>query len=119
MGKSYADPSRVAALQRAWEEAAKDLGIRVITDGAQMFDPFGEPHPLVAVLPDFGGKMHIFEEFTPLLAGVIWERRQGFTTLFRAYEKYDRATFIEALNDWSWTGEGDPPSWYSRSEEDR
>lgn len=108
---------RVAALRQAWEEAADDLDIRVTTEEAQMLDPFGQPHSIVALLPDFGGGMHIFEEWNPLLAGVLWERHQGFTTLFATYEKYDRSAFIDALCDWGWTGDDAPPPWYVEPEQ--
>jgi hypothetical protein len=62
--------------------------------------------------------MHIFERYDPLLAGVIWERAHGFTELDGGYDEYDRDTFIEALYDWGWTGEGSPPPWYAEPQED-
>jgi hypothetical protein len=114
----FADASRVAVLRLAWEQAAEDLGIRVITEGAHVLDPSGTAHPLVALITDFGGGMHIFERFDSLLGGVIWERAQGFTELSSGYDGYDRDTFIEALCDWGWTGESSPPSWYAEPQED-
>jgi hypothetical protein len=38
--------------------------------------------------------------------------------LGRYYDTYDRAAFIDALNDWGWTGEGSPPEWYSETADD-
>jgi hypothetical protein len=108
----FADASFVAALRHAWEQAADDLDIRVATAGAAVLDPSGKAHALVAVIPDFGGRMHIFERYKALLAGVIWERGQGFTVLGGGYERYERGTFVEALCDWGWTGQGPVPSWY-------
>jgi hypothetical protein len=113
----FIDASHVAALRLAWERAAADLGLRVITEGANVLDPSGLARPLVAFLPDFGGGMHIFEQYDPLIAGVIWERGQGFTELSSDYEIYDRDTFIETLCDWGWAGEGAPPSWYAELED--
>jgi hypothetical protein len=118
MVRPFADASRVAALRLAWKQAAADLGIRAITEGAQVLDPSGEPHAVVAIVPDFGGGMHVFERYDPLLGGVIWERRQGFTELGRSYERYDRDAFIEALCDWGWTGDGPAPSWYTEPEDE-
>lgn len=115
MVRPFADASRVAMLRRAWEQAAEDLDIQVVTEGAHVLDPSGEASPLVALIPDFGGGMHIFERYDSLLGGVIWERGQGFTELGSSY---DRDTFIEALCDWGWTGDGSPPSWFAEPQGD-
>jgi hypothetical protein len=37
----------------------------------------------------------------------------GWSALGPAYRRYDRDTFIEAPNDWGWTGRGAPPAWYT------
>jgi len=37
----------------------------------------------------------------------------GVTWLSRSYETYDRELFEDTLNDWQWTGEGEPPAWYT------
>jgi len=37
----------------------------------------------------------------------------GWSALGPAYLDYDRDVFIDALNDWGWTGTGAPPPWYT------
>jgi hypothetical protein len=114
----FADASRVAALQLAWEQAAEDLDIRVITEGARALDPFRDGSS--------GGRSHHgprrwdahLRALRPTARRVISERAQGFTELSSGYDGYDRDTFIEALCDWGWTGEGSSPSWYAAPQED-
>jgi triacylglycerol esterase/lipase EstA (alpha/beta hydrolase family) len=110
---------RVRPLRRAYQRAAEDLGIRVTTDGASLVDDQGERHPLIALVHDFGGGMHVFEEYDKRVADVAWQRGNGFTVLGSGgKDTYDRESFIEALNDWGWTGDGAPPEWYTEQPED-
>lgn len=92
--------------------AADDLGVRVTTDGAAIVDEKGCAHPLVAVIHDFGGGMYVFEQSDGSLMQLAFERGHGVTVLRSGYESYERATFIEALNDWGWTGDTAAPDWY-------
>lgn len=39
------------------------------------------------------------------------ERGMGWSALGESYLSYDRDLFVNTLNDWSWCGEVDPPSW--------
>jgi hypothetical protein len=41
------------------------------------------------------------------------DERRLFSQLSPWYLRYDRALFVDTLNDWGWFGEGPLPSWYS------
>jgi hypothetical protein len=110
--------ARVRPLRDAWRQAAEDLAIRVTTDGASIVDEQGQHHPLVALVQDFGGEMHVFEEYDEPLARLASQRGHGFTVLGSGYDVYDREIFVETLDDWSWTGKGAPPSWYEEMPDD-
>jgi hypothetical protein len=98
-------------VSRAWGEAAADLGIRV-TAPYTAADAPGGPVEFLALLHDFGGprgtlvrSMHA----PPLqLAGYFVS---GVNPA--VYAVYDRQTFVDALQDWGWYGEGAPPAWYT------
>jgi len=96
-----------------WQEAARDLGITVIT-------PYvipGRSEEYIALVKDFGGpkgclllSVEAGKELTDLA------RREGYywTQLGHSYSKYDRQSYIDALDDMGWYG--DPvkvPTWYS------
>jgi hypothetical protein len=36
-----------------------------------------------------------------------------FSQLGPSYLKYERALFVDTLNDWEWFGTGSPPPWYT------
>lgn len=99
------------ALRAAWETAARDLGIQVSTDG-WLLDDEGNRHELAVIVRDFGGTrgMAIFEQADQHLNDLAAAQGFGYTSLGRSYETYDRSLFEETLNDWRWTGEGEPPS---------
>jgi hypothetical protein len=105
---------QVFPLREAWREAAEDLGIRVVTDGCFLVEDSGERHPVVAAVPDFAGGMHVFDTYDERLFLLGWVKAHGSTVveLGGGYDPYDRATFIEMLNDWDWTGDGDAPEWH-------
>ena len=107
--------SDVEALRRAWRLAARDLGVRVILDDPRLHDDGGHDFPLVAVIPDFGGQsgMAVMAEANAEAAALATRQGYGYTSLGRTYETYERAAFIDALNDWQWTGAGEAPSWYT------
>jgi hypothetical protein len=92
----------------AWEEAARDLGIRVAF-----------PEGLVHVL-DFGGPAGVLcmpSQPTPEEAAAMRRliARDGLysSTLFDGYAVYDRELFTATLDDWAWYGRGEPPDWYT------
>lgn len=107
--------SEIGALRSAWSAAARVLGIRIQTKGCWLADRHGRRHELVAVVPDFGGEngMAILPAWDASLAELAVEQGYGCTVLAAGYETFDREAFEDALNDWQWTGDGDPPSWYT------
>jgi hypothetical protein len=107
--------SDIDALRRSWAVAARDLGIRVMIDDPRLRSDQGHQFPLVAVIPDFGGGSGtaILPETNAEAAALATQQGYGYTSLGSSYETYVRADFIDALNDWQWTGEGDAPSWYT------
>ena len=58
----------------------RTLGIRVTTDGAAIVDEDGQSHPLVAIIPDFGGGMYEFEVDDRRLSQLARERAHGYTS---------------------------------------
>jgi hypothetical protein len=102
------DDARVLQPQEieAWRSAAADLGIDVeVRDDA-------------VIVRDFGGAGMLCANRRSQ-AGIDDRRREaerlgmGWSALGPAYVDYDRATFIDALNDWGWAGRASPPSWYT------
>ena len=96
-----------AKLIDAWRQAGTDLGIRV------------EPRADAVLVRDFGGQngmLCALEE-----EGVSQEQltrqadalRCGWSVLTPFYLKYNREAYVDMLNDWQWTGAGDPPAWYT------
>jgi len=112
-----ADDRRIAD---AWLLASVDLGINVTApftvDG---FD--GEPVEFVALLHGFGtaaGTLVCTTDDDFDVAGDLAEARGFYSTALNPthYSRYDRAHFIEALDDWGWYGSASAPSWYRRQE---
>jgi hypothetical protein len=101
---------------RAWLEAAKDLGIRVVAPFTLEVAP-GEATMFEAHILDFGGPkgavVGILEDDPP------WKdirKRDGYygSNLGPHYRQYKRQLFIDTLNDWQWFGESQgQPAWYT------
>ena len=91
----------------AWSQAAADLGIRVIA-----------PFTLIA-----GDKALNFEAFVPdfgstegaVVMSEVSERKldRWCSILYPSYRQYERARFIDTLNDWGWFGAGKAPDWFT------
>src|SRR4051794_24203988 len=102
------------AISRAWLEAARDLGIRVIAPfKVQATD--NEMVTYEAHVLDFGGP-------NGTVIGVLADKlhdcraNRGYycTTLADSSRRYDRQYFIDTLNDWGWFGPLElQPSWYT------
>jgi hypothetical protein len=97
---------------QAWQEAGRDLGIRIIAPyPVGLAD--GRTLTAEAFIPDFGsssGALAISAN-----SSLCRERELPFwhSQLFDNYRRYDRDRFVETLNDWGWYGTSAPPSWYS------
>lgn len=104
------------AMARAWRHAARDLGIRF--DSPFAIELRGTIYWCAGLLPDFGCER-----------GAIIAGRDSLDSVFVAadglgffasglnpeyYERYERALFVETLNDWGWFGEpAAVPSWFT------
>jgi hypothetical protein len=108
--------SDVEAIRDAWRVAAKDLGVRLTTGDHWEIDSAGNRRLVIVVVPDFGDTrgMAIFDEpiHDAAFADALVAKGLGYTWLSAQYGVYNRATFVEALTDWGWTGAGSPPEWY-------
>ena len=94
-------------ISNAWVQAAADLRIRIIApftlvagDDALNFEAF---------VPDFGSTEGA------VVMSELSQRKldRWFSILYPTYRQYDRAHFIETLDDWGWFGAGEPPVWYA------
>jgi len=104
-------------LVRAWSDARNDLKIDVVAPFDLMIDD--TELKCVALLRQFGFRngMLVMDDSTLDetfgLAKVAVERGYGFSYLGRGFTTYQRESFIEALNDWSWNGDAaGAPDWY-------
>jgi hypothetical protein len=75
----------------------------------------GRRSELVAIVREFGGEtgMAVLNKWDPTLGELAKSQGFGYTVLGGSYETYERSLFEDTLNDWQWTGEGDPPPWYT------
>ena len=95
------------ALLAAWREAAKDLDIAVEELANRIH------------VVDFGSNAGMLCELAQTREDQLALRKDaeamgaGYSGIGEWYLQYDRASYIEMLNDWGWTGEGDPPDWYT------
>ena len=105
----------------AWLVASVDLGIDVTAPFAvDGFD--GEPVEFVALLHGFGSAAGTLVcttdddlDFAFDLSDARGYYATGLNPIY--YSQYDRAQFIEALDDWGWYGSAPPPSWYRADSE--
>ncbi len=100
----------------AWQEAAADLGVGYEAGGT-LAASNGGSYAYVGVLPDFGGPRGtmIFADDADLWTRgrAVEELGYRWSVLSDSYERYDRTLFADTLDDWGWSGEGDPPAWYT------
>jgi hypothetical protein len=99
----------VSSLADEWIEAARDLGIRVVTSFVLSHDEIS--HHFDVLLPDFGGinGMVLMETFTDEKANAAMALGYGFSCLSGG--RYHRESAIECLRDWTWTGDAERPNW--------
>jgi hypothetical protein len=101
-------------ISKAWQQAAADLGIRVVAPFTlTMAD--GQALEFEAHVLDFGsrtGAIAMSQEsrkFDEMAQLGHW-----CSVLTESYRTYDRQFFIDTLNDWGWFGDaGNTPKWYS------
>src|SRR3569833_2273735 len=94
-------------IPNAWTQAAAALGIRVIApftlnagDEASNFEAF---------VPDFGSA-----EGAVVMSEVSAQKLDRWhSILYPSYRQYERARFIDALNDWGKNKENKTPDWFT------
>ena len=102
------------AISLAWLEAGADLGIRVQAPYAVEVSE----HEIVlyeAHVQEFGGpKGTVVGVLADKLDDCRATRGYYASNLSTSYRQYDRAHFIDTLNDWGWFGPAVlRPSWYT------
>jgi len=108
------DAIDVTAARAAWERAARELGIDVVTEGASLGED-AERVEVVALIREFGsekGTVVLGQQHSAAYPAAV---AQGFfpTIISPSYEDYSRDLFEETLNDLQWFGAGEPPAWYT------
>lgn len=105
----------VEEMAAAWQTAAADLGIKVtapfqigdsdLTCAAWIAGFGAAPGTLAAVLGAQNQGIRAFAD----------SQGMSFSELSSAtYSRYDRAAFVEALDDWGWHGDPtEAPDWYT------
>ncbi len=104
----------VTEIQKAWQRAAKDLGIEVEIP----FSLGGESWDAELLVKEFGspkGTVVLARSSENLKAKFEVAKRMGFFVSAVATNSYDRESFVDTLNDWGYFGDPDSvPHWYSR-----
>jgi hypothetical protein len=103
-------------MARAWQEAAKDLSIRFISP-FRFRDPSGKEYACTGWLPDFGAPKGALilsrqdSDEAELAGDAAGYYVSGLGP--KNYETYDRALFMDTLNDWGWYGLPErAPAWF-------
>jgi hypothetical protein len=112
------DPEELNGLfgrpQKAWEDAAKDLGITFI--GPFRFGAEDDWCCVTGLLPDFGseaGTLLITRKDDDEVSSKASATNYYCSYLSPySYDQYDRDRFMDTLNDWGWFGKGKPPAWF-------
>ncbi|MEM7169858.1 MAG: hypothetical protein AAF530_06785 [Pseudomonadota bacterium] len=104
-------------LVRIWRQASEDLGFEIIVPfelsidrnisitAALLVKNFGYRNGMI-VISDY----KVVEPYKSKIVGLGY----GYSTFseFRDSEKYDRASYIDILSDWTWAGaDHKKPSW--------
>ena len=99
-----------------WKKVAEDLKIEVISPFEVILSD-GTCFVVSALIKDFGGPKGMlvdadYDVLRPHLRGI---RASGYgysSSLGSAPEKYDRASMIDVLRDWEWSGDvARKPDW--------
>ena len=103
-----------SVLIQAWQMAAQDLGIDIVSPYALKMKS-GEEVQADVLVTDFGPILVATEasgETFRRLGDQIAAEGYGWSLLCGEELTYDREHFIEILNDWGWAGPGDRrPEW--------
>lgn len=105
--------------ERAWLDAASDLGIDVVAPFTlrvaerdltcvALVRGFGKVNGMVVLR----GGVSEWQGVRDLLNAAS-ELGYGHSFVRDSYARYDRALFVDTLNDWGWQRETEPPDWYT------
>ena len=101
-----------------WTQVSSDLGIDVIAPfEITLLD--GTLLKVVALVKNFGAKNGMlvasdYDAVKPYKQKIVDSGYGYATNVGRSPEQYNRASMIDVLKDWGWTGpEGRRPSWCS------
>jgi len=103
----------------AWRVAASDLGLDVVAPYRLVDTAFVEPIDCVALVRAFGSEKGVILldlGSTTSAQHYAVSRLGYFATRINvvAYSNYERAAFVDTLNDWGWFGpEQQRPGWYT------
>jgi hypothetical protein len=106
----------MSKMARAWQRAARDLGIRFLTPHS-FRDASGREFVCAGLLPDFGGPKGSLivsreDEEDALEAGDDAGYNVSGLSPY-SYESYRPQLFRDTLDDWGWFNQRDePPSWF-------
>ena len=101
----------------AWHQAASDLGIR-FTAPYSIDLPNGERRTFLGLVHGFGRErgtlIDVLGDGLALTQNKTIGGEYCISQLADTYAEYERAYFIETLDDWGWCGAPDQqPSWYT------
>jgi hypothetical protein len=105
-------------LVQQWQQAADDLGIRVMAP-VELRDANGRPFTCEAWVGDFGsanGAVVISPRTERRVRASLESIREQIwiSKAEKRLTSYNRRHFVDELVDWGWFGkDGDEPSWYS------
>jgi len=107
------------AIADSWVIASADLGIRV-TSPFNFHSPIGETFECILLIHGFGSPAGtvigtLNEPFDEFFAAAQAAGYYASALNPSSYGRYDRAHFIDTLQDWAWQElEVAPPSWYQK-----
>lgn len=107
------------AIAAAWAKAATDLGIAF--EAPFELNVADTHYQFVGRVAEFGARNGMLicsdtvgPSFDEVRSLDLPELGFGFSFLRSSYCAYNRALFVDTLNDWQWTNDAeDPPGWYS------
>ncbi|MEI6788557.1 MAG: hypothetical protein WCL49_08775 [bacterium] len=107
------NPDKIA---KAWLQAGRELGVEVVAPFS-LRSPAGEVVEYIALVRNFGTDkgMLLLADFGAK-GSMQLAQAEGFSfsCLSESYAEFDRQRFIDALNDWGWTGsDKQAPNWYT------
>ena len=109
----YDNPDKMS---KAWLQAGCELGLEVVAP-FRLQTSLGETVEYIALVRNFGadkGMLLLADSGATGAMRLAQSEGFSFSCLYETYADFDRQRFIDALNDWGWTGpENQTPDWYT------